>query len=415
VTRLEGRLFLLFVALLPIFEPLFWSLGQGGPIVIAAEGVFVAAAFGWIVSLARGRASLRPTPFYLFAGAYFGAFVLSAFVSADPSASMIKLPGEAYLVAIAVLTFNVVRTHRDLRLVLLMWVAATGVVGMVGIAGVVLFYAGVRSAEINLALGHYGSLPPGNYPRVQATFANANALCTYLNISLLLLPAAHVLGWLRTRQYRLVSALAWPTALLTLSPGIGGLLLSRGLWEWGRRGENARRRRWGWWTLALGLAAAVAFFLATLVDPAASASTGELRVLGRAVAPSPRVLLWGRALQEVPAHPVFGKGVGTRLEPMWYRTASGELQSLSDPHNVWLSVLVQSGVLGLATFVALIAYVWRCTRRTAADDESAVYAKLALRSAFAGVLFFQGLSGSWENARHLWVLMGLMVSVGDER
>jgi O-antigen ligase len=125
--------------------------------------------------------------------------------------------------------------------------------------------------------------------------------------------------------------------------------------------------------------------------------------------------MWERSIESIVERPMFGKGVGTGAEPLPYQAASGEQQVLTDAHNVWLSVALQAGVLGLAAFVALVAYVWRRARPLPGDGSQSSVLKLSLRCALVAALFYQGLTGSFEETRHLWVLMGLMVAARDLR
>ncbi|MGE0702870.1 MAG: hypothetical protein AB7P22_02930, partial [Vicinamibacterales bacterium] len=186
--RIEQRLFLLFVALLPVFQPLYIRLRGSGPIVIMADVVFAVTTLAWIVALLRGTASLRFNGFHVAAGAYFAALCLSALFSIDPATSVVKLAGAAYLIGIAVLAISLVRTWEEFSHVLQIWIASTAVVALAGIAGILLYVAGFRSPDQNFALSGFGCLPPGDYPRIRATFVNPNLLCSYLGIGLMLLP-----------------------------------------------------------------------------------------------------------------------------------------------------------------------------------------------------------------------------------
>ncbi|MGE3513024.1 MAG: O-antigen ligase family protein, partial [Vicinamibacterales bacterium] len=213
----------------------------------------------------------------------------------------------------------------------------------------------------------------------------------------------------RRAWHAVVSAGAWTTALLSLSPGIGGLLLSRGIWEWRRRSKDSPRRVVAGVALAAGIAAAVVFFAAALVDPA-RADDGRLTL--SAIQPSPRMEMWRRSFHAFTGHPIVGQGIGTGAETFNYIAASGEPQALTDAHNVWLSVAMQSGVLGLAAFIALIACAWRRSSPWVGDNHRVAGLKLALRCALGATLFFQGLTGSFEEARHIWLVIGLMVCAG---
>lgn len=414
--RVEQLLFLLFIALLPLFFPRDFRLPGLGPLIIWADVVFAATAIAWVISLARGRTRIRWSRFYVFAGLYYASLCLAAAVSINLRASLLRLPGEAYLVAIGVMTVNLVRSWADLRRVSVAWLVGTAATALVGVAGVLFFYgAGLRSQEANTALERFGSLPAGNYPRLRASFANANMLCTYMGVSLAMLLVSRALGWIRASWFLALGAASWFTALLSLSPGIGGLLLAQGLWTWNREGRDPRRRRLAGLVLAAGIAGAVAFLAATVIEPVGRGNGPALRVpiIDRTIEPSIRVLLWQRALNTFLAYPIAGQGLGTRLAPMTYVAASGEVQTLHDAHNMWLSVAGQAGIIGLAAFLSLVVYAWRCTARRSGDDERLATVKLGLRLAFVSLVLFQGLSGSFENTRHMWVLMGLIASVGE--
>ena len=87
----------------------------------------------------------RPGGFYFVLALYAAALLLSTLSAADRRASAGKLVVEAYLMAIAILTFNVVRSDRALKLVTQAWMVGTVVTVVAGLAGVVLFYYNVRS------------------------------------------------------------------------------------------------------------------------------------------------------------------------------------------------------------------------------------------------------------------------------
>jgi len=409
VRRIEQRLFLLFVALLPVFQPLYVRLFGSGPIVIVADVVFVVTTLIWIVALFRRTASLRFNGFHVAAGAYFVALCLSALFSIDRTASLVKLVGAAYLIGIAVLAISLVRTWEELSHVLHMWIASTAVVALVGIAGLLLFIAGFRSPDQNFALSGFGSLPAGLYPRIRATFANANLLCSYLAIGVMLLAFMLSIDRARRAWYLVVSAGAWMVAMLSLSPGIGGLFLSLGIWEWRRRGDDASRRAFAGAALGTGIVAGVALFAAALVDPS-RLDDGGLAL--SAIGPSPRVEMWRRSFQVFLEHPIVGQGIGTGADTFNYLAASGQPQALTDAYNVWLSVAMQSGVLGVSAFIGLVAYAWRRSAPWGGDNHRISGLKLALRCALVSSLFYQGLTGSFEEARHIWLVFGLMVCAG---
>jgi hypothetical protein len=66
--------------------------------------------------------------------------------------------------------------------------------------GALLFYIAPDLAAASGLLHHYGSLPPGNYPRVEGTYIYPAMLCNYLTIGMMLTLAAGKLGWIGNRS-----------------------------------------------------------------------------------------------------------------------------------------------------------------------------------------------------------------------
>jgi O-antigen ligase len=264
-------------------------------------------------------------------------------------------------------------------------------------AGVLLFYAGLHDPAVNIALSHYGTLPTGNYPRIKSLFANANMMCNYLNVSLGLALIADRLGWLSPTKARLLLSGTWMAALSTLSPGLGGLFLIRGSWA----SLFASSRITAKLMLAGGVLVAVLGLIVTLVSPSTLTD------------PSQRTFIWRSTLTAIGDRPLLGRGAGLETVRVEEPTSSGLLVYGKDPHNIWLSVATQSGLIGLIAFACLVLYV--CKRvfplRAAPTEVSVVRTGLGL--ALLGALLYQGLSGSFEDARHIWVLMGLIVCVDE--
>ena len=102
-----------------------------------------------------------------------------------------------------------------------------------------------------------------------------------------------------------------------------------------------------------------------------------------------RLAAWQQALQFWTARPVLGYGVAfdaqtNGLEPY--------------PHNAFIELLVQTGVVGLAIFAVVLWLTWR-------SNESPIF-----RSLFAAVLIFSAFSGSIWGAYELWLFAVLRVS-----
>ena len=114
------------------------------------------------------------------------------------------------------------------------------------------------------------------------------------------------------------------------------------------------------------------------------------------IAPSGRFRVWNRTWHVFLEHPFIGRGLGIEVR---------------DAHNLWLSVMAQQGMLGLLAF-ALVAGALVLRFRTVLTRGSEVAVlRTGLELALVAGLLFPSLSGSFEDTRHLWVLMGLVAAV----
>ena len=394
------RLYVLLIVFLPIVHPA--NVLILGHLVQVSDLIALITMLAWIVTVGLGQRTIRHSRFYVPLALYFGALCLSVFVSESPRQSIVKLVGAAYLVGLSLLTINVVRSWTIFRSVMTGWMVGTAVTVVSALVGIVLFYLGIRDPVVNVALSSYGTLPPGDYPRINSLFANANMMCNYLIISLVFVLTMARLGWLTSVSAGLLLSGTWVAALSTLSLGLGGLFLSGGAWArlhnpFGRAHARAR------WLFAGGVVASLLFLGATLVSPTSTE-----------VSPSERTLIWRTAVATFVEHPLLGIGAGMEILSIEEQTPTGVLRYSKDPHNVWLSIAVQTGLAGLSAFVFLVIHLWRRTIPLRAEPSRVSIVKSGLRIAFIGTLLYHGLSGSFEDARHLWVLMGLIVCVDEE-
>jgi O-antigen ligase len=290
------------------------------------------------------------------------------------------------------------------------WLAATVITCVAVIAGLVLFVAGEMTEATNYFLSKPGSLPIV-LPRMKALMANPNMLCDYLNVSLALAFVAVAKGWLSKGLGWGCVALISIASLFTFSPGLGGLLLTAGLWFYGVAKISTRYKRL---ILASALAGAVTIFAGVLFSPDTLNTDQDVSIpiANVVIEPSVRVLVWENALSRLPGHLLTGRGVGGYAALISYQAINGYRQDLADAHNMWLNVLGQEGIIGLAAFAALVFYVWRRGRSSPPEKDLTLW---ALFCAFAGAFLYHGLSGSFEDARHLWVLVGLIAGISRTR
>jgi len=410
--KIAKWLFLLLIISLPLIRPFNAEIfGLQAPYT---DFIFLAVFGFWLLALIRGETKLKFDKFYIFIGLYGFTLTISTIFSVQPQKSFFKLLGEIYLFTLAVLTLNLVEDRSFYKKIVIAWLIGTSLTVLATVGGFTLFYLGYKTQADNYFLSHFGSLPAGNYPRIHALFANANMMCNFLNISLMLAVLAEKLNWLKKFWARILHAGIWIAALFTFSAGLGGMILSLGIWYWALFKEK-QKAFLSKAALVFAIIFAVFVFGTTLVSPDTNNTTQEFSVplTDKKIEPSVRVLVWENTLNIFAQFPFFGKGTGTDAAFLTYETLSGDRQLLLDAHNVWFNVLGQMGLFGLFTFILLSAFlITRCRFRFNELNEQNLI-RLALSGAFVGTFLYQGLSGSFEDARHLWILFGLLVGISN--
>ena len=403
LNTLSRALLLAGIALLPFQQ---WPLGSvyGFPLLPADALLLLALAlraFAW----AGGRAPVRIGGFHLGLAVYLGALLLAVlvlppfraqaggngFTCALPSPSfghaVAKWAGVAWLVAIAALACDAARERPWRRRMLLAWLvgaAAAALAALVAIAG---FYAGdAPRAAVSSLLSHYGSLPPGPYPRVDGLFANANMAGLFLLLSVGVALVTKDEGWLSPRHLKMVVLLVALPLLATASQAVGAAVLLL-TWRWWYR-SDARRRLRGV-VLAAGATVATAILGLLLVNPAAPFDL-----------PSVRMQLWYQAWLTWQGAFWRGTGLGQPAASVDYLAPDGHWQHLGDAHNIVLNLGAQGGVVVVAAFLGLVVWAWWSTR-----EQGALWGG---RSALLLAVAYLGLGGSFEDARVLWVLLGML-------
>jgi O-antigen ligase len=125
--------------------------------------------------------------------------------------------------------------------------------------------------------------------------------------------------------------------------------------------------------------------------------------------PSSRFFVWRDALQTFLQHSITGIGLGLPVANTVVTNTDGSKSLLTDAHNSYLNVAAQNGLLGLAAIIAITMYLlrrWISVIKGALDAPFTRGIGLAFFCSFV----YQGLTGSFEEARHLWVLMGIFVA-----
>lgn len=372
---------------------------------VPSDFLFIAVAVGAAADAVRRRSLPTWDPALGWIALYGASLIVATLTAADLPRAMAKLATQAYLLAIPLALVALVRSAADLKFALRAWLAGSALVALVALVGLTAFAAAPDGGLYHALAFSHGSLPAGLYPRLSLTFLNGNMAANYLVVSVILAILAGQLGAVSPRQRNLLVAGGTVAAMTTISPGLGGLAIAFGLWGWlAWRGD---RPRWTWLALGAGIGGATLFVVAaalTLVPYPGAAFVADLPG-GLRMAASIRLTIWIQALTNALAHPLLGRGLGADSVAVHFASPSGISQTLTDAHNGFLNLAVQCGIVGLGAFVALLVHVARRSGRWRRGRGNA--ARLWLGLAFLDGMAYQGLTGSFEDARHLWAILGL--------
>ena len=408
--RSVEAVFLLLIFSLAFMRP---SLNFRGLDLNVTDAICLLVFGCWFVALLFGRAAFRWNDIFFLFILYAVGLSAGAAFSTEPRTSFLKLAGEFYLIALAVITVQIVENKDVLKRVVFVWLAASSVAAAVGVLAVVLFYLGQDDVVTRFATTGFGSLPPGNYPRIQSTFLYPSMLCNYMTVGLMMLLAAWHSGWIRTSVFLFLMTMIAVTIAFTLTPGIGGVLLGVGLWNW--LDWKLEQRPIAARVALVGGTLSAAFFFAvsTFTIFASPTSPFHYVVIGLRIDPTQRLLTWLNAAQTFAAHPIVGIGLGLPVAEVYFMPPSGQIQLLTDAHNFVLNVAAQAGLAGVVPLLSICFAVVR-RFRTFCDRTEGLYICRALSIAFLSAFLYQGLVGSFEDSRHLWVLIGLIVAIGPK-
>lgn len=398
-------LFLLLIFSLGFMQPNFRISGMR---LQATDLIFPLFLLGCIAVAIKARKLLRPDRTYLIIGIYFCTLAASSVFSVRPAASAPRLAGELFFILLALAAAFIVRTERDLRMAVMAWIAASTFVCLVAVLTAALFYIDRDNILLTYTLHHYGSLPPGNYPRVHSTFVYPSMLANYLTVSAVFLLFGKMKEWF-PRLFWPLLALHLAAAGFTVTPGLGGLILGIGLFIWVfHRSDGSPRRAAA--ALAAGILAAVGSVIVSAVTTRPIPSSPFwFEPFGYRIDPTQRLLTWLGAWQTMLEYPLTGRGLGLDVARVYFEAPSGQKQMLTDAHNTWLNIGGQAGIPGfLASIMLTLALIRRSLPLQAASGAAAFRVMFGI--AFIAAFVAQGFVGSFENARHLWLLIGLLLA-----
>ena len=389
-------LFLCLVFSLGLMKP---SVGALYAAVTPTDFVFPVLFIFWLLDIVLSDGRFRWRPEFSAFAFFFLVLLISAVFSIDPTRSYIKLTSAIYLILLAVIAANVARTSARLKATMLAWIAGSLISLVAGLLAIGLFYTEPESDLLALLTHHYGSLPSVPFPRVSSTFVSASMFCNYLTVTLVIALLAAKLRWIGRPWITIVIAAIAISALFTFSIALGGFALAIGLWFW----TTSEKPKTSKLSLAVGIFVAVAFL--AIAPFSLSPGSG-----GSFFEPSARARIWSEAERVFIADPVTGNGFGIAVANIVFQNSDGSVSLLTDAHNVFLSIAAQAGIGGL---VAIIAIVFVILRTGLIDRPGSTEIKLirkGLAIAFFTAFVYDGMTGAFEDARHLWVLIGLILA-----
>ena len=407
--RAAFGVFLVLTASLAIQKPSIVTVA--GKELAATDLIFPIAFVAVFISLLSRQRKLAWKPVYWFIAAYVAAFAIALSFAENRSQGLIKTAATAYLVFIAIIAVELVDSWKRLRFTALTFLFASFIPLFVGLATIVIFYLSPGSSVLPLVTYHYGAVPVGNYPRLSSTFVSASMFCNYLNVVLMFLLIARAKKWIDGRLAVFALAATVICVIFTISSGIGAVCLAIGLWYWYRSSRNIRGRL----VLEASISACLLFFATgfiALQKHATAPYSLPVPLVGSEVYPSPRLLVWTESFNNFLENFLVGGGPGTPSAAVMFQNSEGGYSLLTDAHNSFLSIATQTGVIGLIALVALTGYLLTIgfTKRDPVN--------FGLAAAFLTAVVVQGLLGSFEDARHLWFLIGLVVAasrLGDQK
>jgi O-antigen ligase len=395
-------LLILQIVLIPLMKPAVW--GE----VISADLLFVVIVVALIAESILGLRRLHWVPGVGALVVYVASLTPSLLATSDMGASLFKLATEFYLIGLAAVTVAVVDDRMKLRRALLAWLAATAVVSLDGVLSLLAFIAGWPKWLLDYSSFGFGSLPPGPYPRLALTFLNANMACNYLTASLGFTYLCLRLGYIPRISFWLLLISLIVTSMSTLSPGLGGIALLAGFLVWIDRSEA--QPAIGTTAFLAGVVAAGLFIIALALTPFPhSTATFQVNLPGGITFyPAPRLLIWIAAFNQFVAHPWVGIGIGIDPVHVGFQNPNG-FEVLTDAHNMFLSIAAQCGLVGLIG-VAAILQMAVGRKSWVSISRAGALTQMVLCATFLDVFVYQGIGGSFEDTRHIWLLLGLLMT-----
>lgn len=407
-----SALLMLLIFSLAFVFPFLYIFDQRIPYT---DFIFIAVFAVWIVGILTKKFTFRFHKFFLLLAFYLFTLFISVIFSADNKSSFLKFSGEIYLVFLTIIVFNFAENLEQIKKLTLAWLAGMMFVLLLGFLTIFLFYFDFGTSLLNIFLNHYGTVPAGNYPRIKLTFFHSNMLCNYLSVGLMLTIAAGKLKWINSFFSKILIALILFISLFTFSPGLGGIGLSLGIFYW-LYYKSKQKSYVSKANLIGGISIAI-IFLGLLIFAMQNHPTApfvfKIPFIEKDIYGSSRIMVWTATFETFKNNFWNGIGLGEDVCRVRYLNPSGVLEDLRDGHNTILNVSAQTGILGFISILLINIYLLKkiFAFKNMNSPSGLFYncCGIAILSAF----IYQGLGGSFEETRHLWVLFGLFLAADN--
>jgi O-antigen ligase len=127
---------------------------------------------------------------------------------------------------------------------------------------------------------------------------------------------------------------------------------------------------------------------------------------------SGRIDIWRQLAPEVLRSPIFGRGL---FSTQWSEYARTGGYWAAHPHNMYLGIAMDAGIVGVVVMFLFYRFVWRGFRRLGRDERLSPVMRgyfLGASAGLVGYLVFGLPNGFFHPSTdqlYLWVAIGLMV------
>lgn len=370
------------------------------PVSLFGSEIGIAFAFlGWMTKIIGEKKFVwKKTPLDIPIALYFASQIISSAISID---ALYSLRAVADTEWILILYFTMSNNLDDIEIVRKLLVVLIVISSLMGIYGIWQYYYGydilrgeqlfrIKDFEHYSAVGNFG---------LHHTYAGIQAVVTFLTVPFfaLELSSRNKISLYASSVVLLLSVFVSYARAMYLGIIGGGIFFGM------VRGKKFALR----YLLVLGVILVISsFFLPNFfvrMKSSFSAKENENRL-------QTYVVCW-RIIQ---ANPVFGTGVENYAH--YYKMYNTFEESLESPHNDYLNVAVNSGVVGLICFLFMWGtYLVVCIKNFSTIED--VFSRYVVIGSAMGVIsllvggFFQGYYTDLENGMLWWFVVGISSAV----